>query len=84
MKYFVMEESLDKKIVGRDFPQAYRFIKGYNEDCLLYTSDIYAEFTSNTDLPCYGYTIYGLQNHYLDIQPVSYTHLSISLQTKLN
>lgn len=34
------------------------------------SEDIYAEFTSNTDLPCYGYTIYGLQNHYLDIQQV--------------
>lgn len=34
------------------------------------SEDIYAEFTSNIDLPCYGYTIYGLQNHYLDIQQV--------------
>ncbi|KAB6207019.1 polymorphic toxin type 10 domain-containing protein, partial [Bacteroides xylanisolvens] len=34
------------------------------------SEDIYAEFTSNTDSPYYGYTIYGLQNHYLDIQQV--------------
>ena len=34
------------------------------------SEDIYAEFTSNTDSPYYGYSIYGLQNHYLDIQQV--------------
>lgn len=32
MKYFVMNESLDEKLVGSDFPQVYKFIKGYDED----------------------------------------------------
>ncbi|WP_139260887.1 imm11 family protein [Bacteroides congonensis] len=32
MKYFIMEESLNEKIIGSDFPQVYKFIKGYDED----------------------------------------------------
>lgn len=32
MKYFIVEDSLDEKVVGKDFPQAYKFIKGYNPD----------------------------------------------------
>ena len=28
MKYFIVEDSLDEKV----FPQAYKFIKGYNPD----------------------------------------------------
>ena len=31
MKYFIVEDSLDEKVVGKDF-QAYKFIKGYNPD----------------------------------------------------
>ena len=32
MKYFIVEDSLDEKVVGKDFPHAYKFIKGYNPD----------------------------------------------------
>lgn len=32
MKYFIMEESLNEKIIGGNFPQVYKFIKGYDED----------------------------------------------------
>lgn len=32
MKYYIVKESLDKKIVGSDYPQVYKFIKGYNEN----------------------------------------------------
>lgn len=55
MKYFVMEESLDKKIVGSDFPQAYRFIKGYNEDAsnalfsLYKYKDTFPDYVPNLD-----------------------------------
>lgn len=30
MKYFIARDSLDERIVGKDFPQAYKFIKEYN------------------------------------------------------
>ena len=32
MKYFIVEDSLDEKVVGKDFPHAYKFIKVYNPD----------------------------------------------------
>ncbi|MCD7901852.1 MAG: hypothetical protein LUH22_18975 [Bacteroides sp.] len=30
MKYFIIEESLNEEVVGKDYPQACKFIKGYN------------------------------------------------------
>lgn len=30
MRYFIARDSLNEKIVGKDFPQAYKFIKEYN------------------------------------------------------
>lgn len=30
MKYFIVEESLDEKIIGKDFPQVCKFVKGYD------------------------------------------------------
>ncbi|MCS2585143.1 hypothetical protein NXY00_21985 [Bacteroides sp. BFG-551] len=39
MKYFIMDESLNEKIIGNDFPQVYKFIKGYDEDApMLYSA----------------------------------------------
>lgn len=32
MKYYIIEESLDPKIMGSDYPQVYKFIKGYNPE----------------------------------------------------
>ncbi len=32
MNYFIVDDSLNEKIVGSDFPQVYKFIKGYDED----------------------------------------------------
>ncbi len=32
MEYFIKEPSLEEKIIGSDYPQAYKFVKGYNPD----------------------------------------------------
>lgn len=32
MNYYSVKDSLDEEIVGKDYPQAYKFIKGYNPD----------------------------------------------------
>lgn len=32
MKYFTVKDSLDELVVGKDFPQAYKLMKGYNPD----------------------------------------------------
>ncbi|MFT4222012.1 hypothetical protein [Dysgonomonas sp.] len=32
MKYYKIKSSLDQKIVGSNYPQAYKFIKGYNPE----------------------------------------------------
>jgi hypothetical protein len=32
MKYFIIKDSLNQKIVGHDYPQVHKFIKGYNEE----------------------------------------------------
>ena len=32
MNYFIVKDSLEETLVGRDYPQAYDFIKGYNEE----------------------------------------------------
>jgi len=32
MKYYIIKSSLNTKIVGSNYPQAYRFIKGYNPE----------------------------------------------------
>ena len=32
MKYYIIKDSLDPKIIGSDFPQVHKFIKGYNPE----------------------------------------------------
>ncbi|WP_071149536.1 hypothetical protein [Bacteroides ndongoniae] len=32
MKYYIIKESINENIVGKDFPQVHKFIKGYNPD----------------------------------------------------
>lgn len=55
MKYFIMEESLNEKIIGSDFPQVYKFIKGYDEDApdalfsLYKYKDTFPDYIPNLD-----------------------------------
>ena len=47
MNYFIVKDSLEETLVGRDYPQAYDFIKGYNEeapDSLLSLYDYWDSF----------------------------------------
>lgn len=32
MKYYIVDYSLDEAVVGKDYPQAYKFMKGYDGD----------------------------------------------------
>lgn len=32
MKYYIVNDSLDEAVVGKDYPQAYKFMKGYDGD----------------------------------------------------
>ncbi|WP_455614159.1 hypothetical protein [Bacteroides congonensis] len=55
MKYFIMEESLNEKIIGSDFPQVYKFIKEYDEDApnalfsLYKHKDTFPDYVPNLD-----------------------------------
>lgn len=47
MNYYIVNDSLEETLVGRDYPQAYDFIKGYNEeapDSLLSLYDYWDSF----------------------------------------
>ena len=51
MNYFIVKDSLEETLVGRDYPQAYDFIKGYNEeapDSLLSLYDYWDSFPNYT------------------------------------
>lgn len=55
MKYFIMEESSNEKIVGSNFPQVYKFIKGYDEEAsnalfsLYKYRDTFPDYVPNLD-----------------------------------
>lgn len=55
MKYFIMEESSNEKIVGSNFPQVYKFIKGYDEEApnalfsLYKYKDTFPDYVPNLD-----------------------------------
>lgn len=50
MNYYVVKDSLDEKIVGKDFPQAYKFIKGYNPDA---PNALFSLYTFRESFPNY-------------------------------
>lgn len=55
MEYYIVDESMDPKVVGTDFPQVYQFIKGYDPHaphalCSLYDYvDTFPDYTPELD-----------------------------------
>ncbi|WP_373726576.1 imm11 family protein [Bacteroides heparinolyticus] len=55
MKYYIVDDSLEENVVGKDYPQAYNFIKGYNPEApealfsLYELGNRFPDYTPNID-----------------------------------
>ncbi|SHG06146.1 hypothetical protein SAMN05444349_1792 [Bacteroides faecichinchillae] len=50
MRYFIMSESLDKKIIGCNFPQVHRFTQGYDPEA---SNGLFSLYKYREDFPDY-------------------------------
>lgn len=57
MKYFKFDYSLNEQIVGADYPQVHKFIKGYNPDGI---ESLYSLYKYKTSFPDYTPNLDGL------------------------